>query len=696
MHFPRLNAGRLFLLLLLAAALAAVSGRADPRADAVQQARAGNFAHAIPALEQLSAVGDRDATADLVAVYGWAGRPADALAAWSSLPVDQRPGWVKGDVARALTELGGGLGAQAIYGTADPGINAGAAASLARLTTVETKDPAQRFAAADRALAALDQALSTARAQPQPDAGLIRRLTFDRWIALRARVRMKEIVEEFSRWPEPPTALPPYALSPVADALLYLERPEEARELYREARRREPYDVELAFGLFYAEVECEDFAAAYALIDALDAQQPTTFKYNSEGTPRDNPDKLGFSVAAAQVRYYADEVAAAWPRIEKLALAAPGNTYVRREAAGIMAGRGWPRRALTELARVEALEPDVLATRLARTDLLFAMRQYAEAEPEIAALGATYPENKAVQRLTRSWELFHIPEFYASYEHETGGGPDIAGGSWRATAEVWTPPLAYNWRLMAGYTAAAATIPEGDISMNVPFVGLEWSHGAVDFLAQAGRLDSVEDSTHLRLRARWQASDTWSTEVSAAANTPEFPLRALYYQITGDTLAASVAWAPHESRRLSLGGQATDFSSGNRRAEVSAGWRERIYERPHFDLDLVADTSLQTNSQAGEPYYAPARSWDYGAGLEAAHVISRRYRTAWVHQAGVHVGQRTERGFNTGGIWSARYELRRDFSDALSLSARLTTGSSRYDGVAERYTRWEVMIHGRF
>ncbi|AOS43630.1 Poly-beta-1,6-N-acetyl-D-glucosamine export protein precursor [Lacunisphaera limnophila] len=682
------------LLLLFPLALGLV--RADPRTDAVQLARVGDFGRALPVLEQLAAGGDATAQADLVAVYTWAGRPADALAAWSALPPDARPGWVQTDVARALADLGGGLGARAVAGAGDPALDAAAGASLTRLTTVGDRDPAQRFATADRALADLGRQLVAARARPEPDGGIIRRLTLDRWVALRARVRMAEIAAEFSRWPEPATALPPYALAAVGDALLYLEKPEQARELYREARRRDPDNLELAQSLFYAEVECEDFAAAYALVDALDAAQPAGFTYTTEAAPRDNPDKLGLAVTAALARYYADELASAWRRIEPLARAAPGNGYVRRESAAVMAARGWPRRALTELARVETLDPGETATHLARTELLFATRQYAATDDAITALGAAYPENKAVQRLLRNRELLGRPEFYLSYEHENGGGPDLSGGSWGAQAELWAPPLAHEWRLMAGYTAAQAAIPEGEVDLAVPVAGLEWRRGFVDLLAQAGRLESTRDSTHARLRGRWQATDTWSAEVTAAAHTPDLPLRALHYGLTADSLAASLGWAPHESRRLTVGGQATRFSSGNRRTEGSATWRERLYERPHLDLDLLLDASVQTNSRSGEPYYAPARAWDGGVGLEANHVIHRRYRTAWVQEASLHLGRRAERGFGAGTGWSAGYGLRRDFSDALAGHVTITTGSARYDGANERFTRWELSLHGRF
>jgi len=78
------------------------------------------------------------------------------------------------------------------------------------------------------------------------------------------------------------------------------------------------------------------------------------------------------------------------------------------------------------------------------------------------------------------------------------------------------------------------------------------------------------------------------------------------------------------------------------------------------------------------------------------HVIHRRYAWILAQRIVLATGVRDEADFGSGATWSARYELRREFSATLSLVAAYETGDSRYDGLRERFTRWELTIHGRF
>ena len=83
-------------------------------------------------------------------------------------------------------------------------------------------EPAQRFDGTDAAIARLDKLLADLP-RPPAEAATRRRLLLDRLVALRDRVRMKEVVKEghalCSGGP-----LPPYAEEAYADALLYLRR----------------------------------------------------------------------------------------------------------------------------------------------------------------------------------------------------------------------------------------------------------------------------------------------------------------------------------------------------------------------------------------------------------------------------------------------------------------------------------------
>jgi len=668
----------------------------DERATAVQQARAGNFTAAIPTLERLHAAGDAAAGADLVAVLTWANRPAEALAVWSSLPPAQRPAWVTTDAAHALGQLGGGLAAAELAAPEDTESGDRAAASLVRLIAAHDRDPDARFAAADRALAALDARLADARAATPVDAGRVRRLTFDRWHALLARERAAELVREFEQRGEPAAALPAHAQESLAGALLQLRRPTEAAALYRQALAAQPGEWDATLGLFYALIETEDFAAAYALIDGALGTEPAGIRYAGEGAPRDNPNKVGYAVTAALARLYGGQLADAWARLGPLAAAAPTNSYLRREAAAVMQARGWLDAATAELARASALAPEEFTHRVAQAEFTLARREFAAARAQIEPLLAQFPTATATVPLRRAWELAQRREFYLHATLERGDSPEQRGNSWRVTGEAWSARFADAWKAALAWTAATADIPEGSVSLRAPALALQRIQGKSEAELRVGEMSSVRDRFHASLRLRQRIDDHWAVSLSAARATPDAPLRALHYGLGLDTGELSATWSAHESRQASLEVGAGRFTSGNDRRSLGASWREKFVDRPHLDIDLVLDTSRQTNSRLGEPYYNPARVWDTGATVEAQHTLQRHYTRSWAQVAAVRLGQRDERGFGRGAVWSVRYELQRDFSDAASGSLAVATGRARYDGVAERFTRGELTFYARF
>ena len=99
----RLRATVLALSLCAAFASAPVAGQSDPHSAAVAQARAGDHAGALAALESLAAQrpGDRAIAFDRILILGWAGRDAEALALASGLDIAGAPAWVLEAIGRS-------------------------------------------------------------------------------------------------------------------------------------------------------------------------------------------------------------------------------------------------------------------------------------------------------------------------------------------------------------------------------------------------------------------------------------------------------------------------------------------------------------------------------------------------------------------------------------------------------------------
>jgi biofilm PGA synthesis protein PgaA len=202
-----------------------------------------------------------------------AGHPFDALRHYLALLTRQPPNGEARDAAVAiLLEIRAPWAAARLAGEPPPlAIAADMAAAEIRWGPLESsRDPHHRFDETDRALGDLDRLIARA----EGDHALLGRLRLDRMVALRDRVRMTEVISEAEALHAAGVTLPSYAREALADALLYMRRPEDARAEYDAVLAADPGNRDARAGRFYASVEMEDFTTAYAEADALLEKQP--------------------------------------------------------------------------------------------------------------------------------------------------------------------------------------------------------------------------------------------------------------------------------------------------------------------------------------------------------------------------------------------------------------------------------------
>ena len=200
--------------------------------------------------------------------------------------------------AELLEAMGAPFAAADIGGTT-PSVAAGQAGSMVRGgAKIREPEPARRYVGTDAALARLDILLA---GTPPDEKAVRRRLRLDRLVALRDRGRWAEAVEEGTTLlAEGP--LPGYADEAYADALLTRRRPKEAREAYERVLKGDPDRLETLYGHFYASIELEDFASAYADIDHLLRIEPVWRTYAYDPSRHANADRVSVEVTAAQSR----------------------------------------------------------------------------------------------------------------------------------------------------------------------------------------------------------------------------------------------------------------------------------------------------------------------------------------------------------------------------------------------------------
>jgi poly-beta-1,6 N-acetyl-D-glucosamine export porin PgaA len=692
-----------------AARLAAASLRRDPsdpqwpRLLAAALADAGRTAEAEAALAPLLARRPVDADAWLVRAYV-ARRAGDRFAALRAyaearrLRPDDRAAAT--GAAEMLGELGAPYAAAEALGPPTPlGLRARQAAAGVRWgVQVVPRDPARRFDGIDAALARLDALIVEAEAAPQRDAAVLRQLRADRAVALRDRERWADALAAIAALRADYGAVPPYVRQAEGDALLALRRPAAARTAYEEVIAADPANRDAIVGRFFAEVEDEDFAAAFATIDALAAKDGPARRLPRDPQPEPNTDWLDAQILAAMARNYADMNAAAWERLLPLADGAPALGYLRANLGAVAAARGWPRRAEEEVRIAASLAPDDLGVKVAVADSAMRRREWPEARERIADLAATYPGNAAVARLERDLAAHDMYELRASFasRDEKGSAASAPGSGIGATARLYSPPIAERWRAVAAVERFTAQPPEGRAVRNAYGAGAEYRLPDATVEVMGWSNTGSVSEWGASVAATWTPDDHWTLGANAERFAPDTPLRALLYDITANAAGGWVRYAWHESRWLSAGVRGLDFSDGNRRRQVRGAFAQRVIDTPHFDLTVRPEVYASTNSLAGAPYFNPERDLAMAVALDAEHVIWRDYERSFGQRLVLTGGGYWQKGFASGAIGGVLYEqvLRRDpFTE---LRYGVEWNRRLYDGVPEEAWIFLVNLVQRF
>src|SRR5262249_46554257 len=134
-----------------------------------------------------------------------------------------------------------------------------------------------------------------------------------------------EAVDQYRQLASSQGDIPAYVQVAAADAYLYLEQPEKARDLYKAAIAQGNAVIGAEFGLFYAYNDAEEHKAALDQIDGLVPRTPTGVGAYSQLTVANNPDYASAVATQGAARGYQDKPKDAQARLEAFRDRAPWN-----------------------------------------------------------------------------------------------------------------------------------------------------------------------------------------------------------------------------------------------------------------------------------------------------------------------------------------------------------------------------------
>ncbi len=615
------------------------------------------------------------------------GRKFDAMLAYSyAQRNDSGNTQAREGLARLLASVGGFNGALAQ--STEPGLNllAGQAALGIRWSeSIPTRKPEDRFKRIDQVLLQLNRLIEQAEKNQQNNIALLRQLHGDRVVALRQRERWSEAVSEAARL-EKIGPLPAYVKQAQADALLALRQPELARTLYKEVLNQDHSNKDARWGLMFAELESENFTAAFEIADAMVQEQSPWIIYPKIPTPIPNDEWLSAQISAAMLRSWSDMPQDAWDRLLPLANGAPGMSELRIAMGSVAAARGWPRKSEQEIRIAASIDPDNKAVKMALGESAVRRQQWPEARAQVGYLVQTYPEDSSVKRLARELSLHDRYELNLNFtnESQTGNAAYAPGSGYVATARLYSPSIAERWRMLAATERMTATVPEGAIAMRNRFgAGAEYQTG--DVKAEGIVWQNTGDISALgaSLNLNWKPTDHWSFDAGVSKFAGDTPLRAIYYGVTANSATAGVTYAWDDSRSVSAVYKPYNFSDGNVRQMGMLSYSQKIISQPTYNLTLIPSLYASTNTRQDVSYYSPAQDFAASVSAQAEHIIYRRYEQVFGGRLKAGVGLYQEANYAGGVIGDISYEQFYRPNDEQEITYGIGANHRIYDGVPE-------------
>jgi biofilm PGA synthesis protein PgaA len=553
----------------------------------------------------------------------------------------------------------------------------------------------ERFFETDQALELLARNLQELDPEREEDRPFIQQARFDRLVALRDRVQMSTVVEEYEELQTAGVTLPLYALAAAADAYLYLEQPEQAHALYSQVLQASPGDVNAGLGRFYALIEMEDFPAALAQVDALDAALPIWTHPGGSKAARRSPGKLDAEIAATLGRSFAGDLDGAQLRFEQMRQLAPQNPDLRHELAGVYAARGWPRRAQEGYGLGLNIEPEHrgMQTGLAATRLR--LNEFASAETAILQLARRYPEAKPVQRLERSWQLHNLRELQVEAAYGRSGGSAVASRDLLLESTLYSRPLHYHYRGLVSASWNRGEFPEG-VGI-VQRYGLGFDYRRRDFEGEAALtlVDAADTNPGLRLGGTWMPDDYWAFPAQLELISRETPTRALRSGIQADSLRLGARHRWSELRQASGQLQLLSFSDGNLRTSASAALRQRLQTRAQRWHDLELGLYASTNRNSDGPYYSPSEDASAELTLDNSWRLWRRYTRSFRHRLALTAGGYWQNHQGVKPVGAALYEHLWQNDEAFELVYGAALTRRVYDGEGENGSAYYLRLNWR-
>ena len=306
------------------------------------------------------------------------------------------------------------------------------------------------------------------------------------------------------------------------------------------------------------------------------------------------------------------------------------------------------------------------------------------------------PDNSGVRRARETFALHNGFEFYSEAGYGQGQESKFSGNrDWSIDNWLYSPPIADNWRIFAHNYKSSADFDNSITKWIRTGIGAEWRWQ--DWRVTGEINDGSGVKPGIAGAVRWKPDDHWTFYGAAESVTNQIPLRAVQSGVYAHRASFSADWQENESRKLSAGMAASNFSDNNRRTSVNAAWFERWFSGPRWMFETTLGGDASHNTMGTEPSYFNPKN-DHSLWLTAAveNLTWRHYERSFRQRLALTGGRYWQEHFPSGSVEAIEYGHRWELERNLSVRYGIGRSFRPYDGTREARTFANLTVLWRF
>ena len=499
------------------------------------------------------------------------------------------------------------------------------------------------------------------------------RIYYDKIEVLKQKHDINGIIQIYEELKNMKVEIPAWVLINIGDTYLYMQQPDKALTVFREALDKE-WNNKTRLYIYYTLMELERFDEAYEILEALDKDSPV--QIIDRGILKDNWQKAEIAFNRGWWLLYQDRLSEGHKYFENILTSAPFNSNIRTALAHTYMWRGWPRFAMEEFEIVRITEPSDIFGEIGYSYALYENDRIDEAKRQAAELLKNYPYNKHILNLNKYIDIqkkYAVSYDAGSTREDTG----VESVYWSAKIEKPSAP----WRKYF------AEVIWRDIAQNElrehlrrAALGIDWRFNRDWWLI--GAVSSDEDGSNFGYSGQiaFNPNDYFSFTGFYNYYSTTVPLRAKVRGVEAKEFRLTARYRRSESFISNWGLSLYQISDGNDQWSYTFNLDKALTTRFSWKTRLSFEGYAGTNSRIDVPYFCPEYIYSAYLTPTAEHVWYKRYGKAVVDRLFLGLGIQRQKGLSAQDVWFIRYEQDYQLSDIFAFSLSAAFAQRNYDG----------------